>query len=107
MDSVKGVLLKAFYSFGNSAPKILWLNLCFFIANLQAFCEKLYLILFKVTLLSSVNEHQLNYQNFCARRQVVPGDGGTEEGGVRVNLFRKENPIRSKGDGRGTFMFAK
>ena len=30
-----------------------------------------------------------------------------EEGGVKVNLFRKKNPVGSKGGGAGTFMFAK
>ena len=38
---------------------------------------------------------------------MVPGDGGEEEGGVKVILFRKKNPIGSKGDEMGTFMFAK
>ena len=37
---------------------------------------------------------------------MVPGDGGAEEGRVKVNLFRK-NPIGSKGDGAGTFFFGK
>ena len=38
---------------------------------------------------------------------MVPGDGGEEEGGVKVILFRKKNLIGSKGDEMGTFMFAK
>ena len=50
---------------------------------------KLYLILFKVTLLT--NKHQLNYENFHMRWHVVSGNGGVEECGVKVNVFRKKN----------------
>ena len=32
---------------------------------------------------------------------------GAEEGGVKVNLFRKKNPAGSKGGGADTFIFAK
>ena len=34
---------------------------------------------------------------------MVPGDGGEEEGGVKVNLFKKKNPVGLKGGGVGTF----
>ena len=36
---------------------------------------------------------------------MVPGDGGAEESGVKVNLFRSF--VGSKGEGAVTFMFAK
>ena len=39
--------------------------------------------------------------------QVAPGGGGGEEGGVKVNLFRKKNLVGSKMGAAGTFMFAK
>ena len=39
--------------------------------------------------------------------QVVPGDEGAEEGGVKVDLFRKNNLLESKRGGAGTFMFVK
>ena len=38
---------------------------------------------------------------------MVPGDGGAEEDGVKVNLFWQKNPVGSKRGGAGTFMFAK
>ena len=37
---------------------------------------------------------------------MFPGDGGTEERGVKVNLFWKKNSVESKGSGVDTFMFA-
>ena len=53
---------------------------------------KLYLILFKVTLLT--NKQQLNYENFHMRWHVVLGNGGVEECGVKVNVFRKKKCLQ-------------
>ena len=38
---------------------------------------------------------------------MVPGDGGAEEGGVKVNLFRKKIIWGQMEGGAGTFMFGK
>ena len=40
-------------------------------------------------------------------KKVVPGDGGAEEGGVKVNLIRKKRLCRVKGGGAVIFMFVK
>ena len=63
-----------------------------------------YLILFEVTLLTI--EHQLNYWNFHARKQVVPRDGNAEEACAKLSLFSKKS-YRVKEGRAGTFIFGK
>ena len=38
---------------------------------------------------------------------MVPGNGGAEEGQVKVNLFQKRNPVGLKVGKAGTFVIAK
>ena len=40
-------------------------------------------------------------------RQVVPGNGDVEEGGVKVNLFRKRKAVGLKGAGRSLLCLQK
>ena len=45
-------------------------------------------MLFIVILLT--NEHQLNYLNFQAHRQVLPGGGGAAGVATKLKLFQKK-----------------